>query len=70
MFGRLFTRWKDSESGNVAIIAALCMPLVIGFCGLGIETGYWFYKQRLLQRAADIAAYNATVAVRNGESSN
>jgi hypothetical protein len=64
---RLFQRWKDSESGNVAIIAALTMPLVIGFCGMGIETAYWFYKQRLLQGAADIAAYNATVAVRNGE---
>lgn len=70
MFGRFFTRWKDSESGNIAIIAALCMPLAVGFCGLGIETGYWFYKQRLLQGAADIAAYNATVAVRNGEPSN
>src|SRR5579871_3944050 len=66
-FKGLFPRWKDSESGNVAIIAALAMPLVLGFCGMGIETAYWFYKQRLLQGAADIAAYNATVALRNGE---
>src|SRR5690349_1425939 len=67
---QLFTRWKDSQSGNVAIIAALVMPVVVGVCGMGIETGYWFYKQRLLQGAADIAAYNATVAVRNGEPTN
>jgi hypothetical protein len=68
VFKGLFPRWRESEAGNVAIIAALAMPLVIGFCGMGIETAYWFYKQRLLQGAADIAAYNATVALRNGES--
>ena len=69
MFKPLLTRWKASEAGNVAIIAALAMPVMIGFCGMAIEAGYWFYKQRLLQAAADIATYNATVAVRNGEPS-
>lgn len=68
VFKRLFPRWRDSESGNVAIIAALMAPVVIGFAGMGVETGYWFYKQRLLQGAADVAAFNATVALRNGES--
>jgi Flp pilus assembly protein TadG len=67
VFKRLFSRWKGSETGNVAIIAALMMPVIIGFTGMGVETGYWFYKQRLLQGAADIAAYNAVVALRNAE---
>jgi hypothetical protein len=64
---RRFLSWKTSEAGNIAIITALSMPLVVGFCGLGIETAYWFYKQRVLQGSADITAYNGAVALRNAE---
>ncbi|HXJ02792.1 MAG TPA: hypothetical protein VNH44_16345 [Micropepsaceae bacterium] len=56
----------DSKSGNIAIVAALSLTGLIGAAGLGTETGYWFYKQRLLQGAADVVAYNATVALRGG----
>ena len=62
---QLFLRWKESQSGNIAVIAAITMPVVIGFVGLGVETGFWFYKQRVLQGAADITSYNAVVALRN-----
>jgi hypothetical protein len=58
---------KKSEAGNIAIVSALTMPLVVGFCGLGIETAYWFYKQRVLQGSADVTAYNGAVALRNAE---
>ena len=63
--GRCFRR---SRSGNVAIIAAIALPALIGFCGLGSDVGYWYYRQRVVQAAADIAAYNATVALRAGAS--
>jgi len=52
--------------GNVAIISALMMPSIVGFCGLGAEAGYWYYRQRTLQSAADLAAINATVVLRDG----
>ena len=45
------------EDGNVAIIFALCLPLVIGGAGLGVETSYWFYSDLKLQAAADASAY-------------
>src|SRR5689334_17164750 len=59
-------RWLKSRSGNVAIISALMMPSIVGFCGLGAEAGYWYYRQRTLQAAADTAAINATIVLRAG----
>ena len=52
--------------GNVAIIAGLTLPLIVGFCGLGGETAFWYFKQRDLQGAADVAAYNGAIALRGG----
>lgn len=60
---RIFSR---SNSGNVAIIAGLCMPMLVGFCGLAIDTAYWFYGARKLHAAADIASYDAAVALNEG----
>ena len=56
----------QSNAGNVAIIAAISMPVVVAFCGLGIDTAAWFYRQRQLHGAADIAAFNAGVALNDG----
>lgn len=50
-----------NDKGNVAVITALCMPLMIGGAGLGVETGYWYYEQLHLQQAADAAAYAAAL---------
>lgn len=57
-----------SNSGNVAIIAGLSMTMLVGFCGLGIDTGFWFYQQRQLQGAVDIAAFDAATALNAGSS--
>jgi Flp pilus assembly protein TadG len=59
-------KFLRSRHGNVAIITALAAPALIAFCGLGADTGYWFYRQRDLQGAVDIAAYNGAVALENG----
>ena len=48
--------WLDNK-GNVSIIVALCLPMVIGGAAFGIEVGYWRYDQVRLQQAADAAAY-------------
>ena len=57
--------WKDRR-GNVAVIAALAMPLIVGGAGLGVEVGYWRFDQLRLQQAADASAYAATVIKREG----
>lgn len=61
-------KFLRSRRGNVAVITALAAPVLIAFCGLGADTGYWFYRQRDLQGAADIAAYNGAVALENNGS--
>src|SRR5689334_10745381 len=55
-----------SELGNVALVTAIAMPLLIGSAGLGVETSYWYYKQLQLQSAADTAAYAAGLEKRSG----
>ncbi|HVZ28181.1 MAG TPA: hypothetical protein VG798_05945, partial [Rhizomicrobium sp.] len=47
-------------------MAALSAPVLVGFCGLGAETGYWYFRQTDIQAASDIAAYNATMTLRGG----
>jgi hypothetical protein len=55
-------------SGAAAVVIALSMPVTIGGLGLGAETGYWYFSQRKVQNAADIAAYAGAVALRSGRS--
>jgi hypothetical protein len=60
---------KLGNRGNVAIITALCMPVIVGGAAWGIEVGYWRYDQVRLQQAADAASYAAAVVKRmNGAS--
>jgi Flp pilus assembly protein TadG len=68
-FNILLRRFLRSREGNIAIISTLMIPAIIGFCGLGAETAYWYYRQRDLQGAADIAAYDGTLVLRGGGSS-
>jgi hypothetical protein len=49
-------------------MTALSAPVLVGFCGFGTETGYWYFRQNDIQAASDIAAYNATMALRGGAS--
>ena len=58
--------WIGSRTGNVAIITGIALPALVGFCGLGAETGYWYFRHRDLQSAADVTAYNAVMSLRSG----
>jgi len=62
----MIKRFHKSESGNVAILAALCMPMVIGGAGFGVEVGYDYYEQVRLQQAADAGAFAGAVEQRRG----
>lgn len=71
MFGLMtfVKRFARDNSGATVVMYALTLPALIGFTGLGVESGYWYYKQRELQTAADVAAYAGTIELRGGGSS-
>ena len=52
--------------GNVAVIFALSLPLVVGGAGFGVETTYWYHMQAQLQAAADAAAHAGAMERRAG----
>jgi len=64
--GKLLERFGRSCSGNMSIMFAITAPIVVGGIGLGVDTGYWYFKARELQTAADTAAFSATVEKRRG----
>jgi Flp pilus assembly protein TadG len=47
------------RSGNVAVITALSLPVLLGGTGLGVEVSYWYVTQRSMQNAADSAVIAA-----------
>src|SRR6185369_7443405 len=65
--GRRIAKLLGDRRGNVAVIFAMSMPLVVGGLGFGAETGYWYYQQLRLQQASDAAAYAGAVDLRAGK---
>lgn len=47
------------KRGNIAIMAALTMPVFVGALALGMEPGYWYLTSRNEQDAADAAVIAA-----------
>jgi hypothetical protein len=60
--------WRD-ERGVSAVIVALSLTVLIGFAGLGVETGLWYSIKRQNQSAADAAAISAAYEVLAGNTS-
>ncbi|HEY9137420.1 MAG TPA: pilus assembly protein TadG-related protein [Terriglobus sp.] len=52
------------DSGQVLIIAALCMVVLIAFVGLAVDIGFIRHEQNRLQNAADATALAAALEVR------
>lgn len=59
-------RWLADRKANTAIIFTLSLPVLVGGVGLGVESGYWYFKHRELQTAADVAAIAGAVEKRSG----
>ena len=55
--GFVLGRLKRATNGNVAVIFAVTLPVVVGGAGLGVETSFWYYSSLKLQAVADAAAY-------------
>jgi Flp pilus assembly protein TadG len=65
---RLCAKSVLDRRGNVAVVFALSMPMVVGGVAFGVETGYWYYQQLRLQQAADVAAQAGAIEQRVGKS--
>jgi len=46
----------SDDSGQTIILAALCVPLLLGFVALAVDAGLMFRAERQMQTAADSAA--------------
>ena len=55
MFKPFSKLWNDKR-GNILVIAAAALPLIVGATGLATDTIQWTIWKRQLQRAADSAA--------------
>lgn len=62
-------QFAANESGAVAIMFALMLPVILGFVGLGIDAGMWFKERRNMQTATDAAAVSAAIERAFGASS-
>jgi Flp pilus assembly protein TadG len=62
----LLERFARDESGSYVIISALLMPVLVGTAGLGTEVGWWYYKHKNMQSAADSGAVSAATAASAG----
>ena len=46
----------NKEAGNIVLLTALTLTVLMGFAGLAIDMGMLRYDKRLQQTAADAAA--------------
>ncbi|PQA87100.1 pilus assembly protein TadG-related protein [Hyphococcus luteus] len=65
---KLLRSFKGSKKGSIAVIFAVTAPVVVGFSALGAEVMYWQYNHRLLQSAADAAAFSGAAQLAQGRS--
>lgn len=65
---QLLSRFSAAESGVVALLFALMVPVLLGFVGLGVEVGFWYSEKRNLQSVADAGAVGGGYEVRSDSS--
>ena len=61
---------KKSQKGSVAVMMALSMPVIVGFCAIGGEVVFWQFSHRTLQSAADAAAFSGAAQLAQGRDVN
>lgn len=61
------TGFWHNKKGNVAMIAALASPVILGGAAFGADSTYWYFRDLELQAAADAAAYAAAIEMRAGK---
>jgi hypothetical protein len=63
----LLKKLRRNERGNVLILTAAAMPLLVGSAGLAVDTIQWALWKRQLQKAADSAAIAGVYAQLGGQ---
>ncbi|TVR95213.1 MAG: hypothetical protein EA406_14500 [Rhodospirillales bacterium] len=63
--GRL-RQLRGNDSGGVAVLMALGLPVLAGFSGLGLDVSTWYLERRSLQSVVDSAALAAAYALSVG----
>ena len=66
MFGTSIRRLLQDKAGNMLMMAAASMPILIGAAGLATDTVQWTLWKRQVQRQADSAALAGAYAVAQG----
>ncbi len=59
---------RCQQSGQVLVLAAISMVVLVGFLALSVDVGLLWASKRQMQTAADAAAVAAAVALRSGHS--
>lgn len=58
---------RRSERGNVLILTAMGLPILIGGAGFGVDTAQWYLWKRELQTAVDSAALSGAYSHAQGK---
>ena len=66
MMRRMLRSFRKSRKGSVVVVFAVAAPVVVGFSALGAEVMYWQYTHRMLQSAADAAAFSGAAQLAQG----
>lgn len=67
-FGRSLLGLIHCRNGNVALMSALAMPVLVGGAAFSVDSAYWYFRDMELQAAADAGAYAAGLEMRAGVS--
>lgn len=62
------TSQRRSQRGQMLVLFALILPVLLGMLGLSLDLGFNFVQQRATQNAADAAVTVALNALKNGSS--
>ena len=63
-FDSFVKRLRRDESGQTLVLAAIMLPVLIGFVGFAVDVGYAFDYKKQMQLAADSASMAGAIAVK------
>ena len=58
---------RSKQSGSIAVLTAVLLPILLSFMALAIDVGYMFVVKNRMQVAADSAALVAANSLNHGQ---
>jgi len=65
---RVLRRLCGNERGNISIVVAASLPILLGFGALAVDVSVWLKSKNSVQGAADAAVVSLAAAVKAGDS--